>query len=142
MNIKVFNIRLDEENFQNDQIQMNEFLDSVIVKLTSTNFVSNGTIDYWSAAVFFEPKLKYTKKILEVDLTDSEKEIYNALKIWRNNLATKLGRQAFFICYNSHLISITKVKPKNIEELKMINNFGVFRTNNYGDEIISILNAI
>jgi hypothetical protein len=24
----------------------------------------------------------------------------------------------------------------------MINNFGVFRTNNYGDEIISILNAI
>ena len=62
MNIKVFNIRLDEENCQNDQIQMNEFLDSVIVKLTSTNFVSNGTIDYWSAAVFFEPKLKNAKK--------------------------------------------------------------------------------
>lgn len=52
MNIKVFNIRLNKEHCQTDQARMNEFLDSVEVKLTSTNFVTNGTVDYWSAVVF------------------------------------------------------------------------------------------
>jgi hypothetical protein len=56
MNIKVFNIRLDKENCQNDQSKMNAFLDSVEVKLTSTNFVTTGTVDFWSAVVFYEPK--------------------------------------------------------------------------------------
>ena len=56
MNIKVFNIRLDKENCQNDQTRMNTFLDSVEVKLTSTNFVTTGTTDFWSAVVFYELK--------------------------------------------------------------------------------------
>jgi hypothetical protein len=56
MNIKVFNIRLSKEHCQSDQDRMNEFLNSVEVKLTSTNFVTTSTVDYWSAVVFFEPK--------------------------------------------------------------------------------------
>jgi hypothetical protein len=120
MNIKVFNIRLDKENCQNDQTRMNEFLDSVEVKLTSTNFVTNGINDYWSAVVFFELKISTPKAILELDLTVNEKEIFTALKIWRNDLAQKLGSSAFRICYNSHLISIAQLKPKSLDELKKV----------------------
>lgn len=58
MNIRVFNIRLSKEFCIVDQNRMNEFLDSVEVKLTSTNFVTTGTTDYWSAVVFYELKKK------------------------------------------------------------------------------------
>ena len=52
MNIKIFNIRLDKEHCQEDQKRMNEFLDSVNIKLTSTNFVTTTNVDFWSAVVF------------------------------------------------------------------------------------------
>jgi superfamily II DNA helicase RecQ len=141
MNIKVFNIRLDKEHCQYDQTRMNEFLNSVDVKLTSTNFVTNGTVDYWSAVVFFEPKISNPNPILEIDLTENEKEIFTALKLWRNDLAQKLGWSAFRICHNSHLISIAKLKPQSLDELKKVKSFGETRTVNYEEDIISVLNA-
>lgn len=142
MNIKVFNIRLDKEHCTEDQNKMNEFLDSVEVKLTSTNFVTTTTIDFWSAVVFFEPK-KNTKTIVnENELSFDEKKIYSALKQWRSDLAKESEWSAFRICHNSHLVSIAKAKPQTLEELRNIKSFGAKRTANYGDDIISLLNAL
>ncbi len=141
MNIKVFNIRLDKENCQQDQSRMNSFLDSVEVKLTSTNFVTTGTIDFWSAVVFYELKKSDSKPTEVIELNEQENEIFTALKQWRNDLAQKLGWSAFRICHNSHLISIVKSKPQNLDELKTVKGFGESRTLNYGDDILSVLNA-
>lgn len=141
MNIKVFNIRLDKENCENDQSKMNAFLDSVEVKLTSTNFVTTGTVDFWSAVVFYEPKNANSIQKEVIELNEKEKEIFTALKQWRHDLALKLGWSAFRICHNSHLISIAKEKPQNLDELKKVKGFGESRTLHYGDDIISLLNA-
>jgi superfamily II DNA helicase RecQ len=141
MNIKVFNIRLDKENCQNDQTRMNAFLDSVEVKLTSTNFVTTGTTDFWSAVVFYELKKSDSKPTEVIELNEQEYEIFTALKQWRNDLAQKLGWSSFRICHNSHLISIVKSKPQNLDELKTVKGFGESRTLNYGDDILSVLNA-
>jgi superfamily II DNA helicase RecQ len=141
MNIKVFNIRLDKENCQNDQTRMNAFLDSVEVKLTSTNFVTTGTTDFWSAVVFYELKKSDSKPTEVIELNEQENEIFTALKQWRNDLAQKLGWSSFRICHNSHLISIVKSKPQNLDELKTVKGFGESRTLNYGDDILSVLNA-
>ncbi|WP_396210800.1 HRDC domain-containing protein [Flavobacterium sp.] len=141
MNIKVFNIRLDKENCQNDQSKMNAFLDSVEVKLTSTNFVTTGTVDFWSAVVFYEPKKANSIQKEVIELNEKEEKIFTALKQWRHDLAQKLGWSAIRICHNSHLISIAKEKPQNLDELKKVKNFGESRTLNYGDDIISLLNA-
>lgn len=142
MNIKVFNIRLDKEHCQEDQNRMNQFLDSVEIKLTSTNFVTTTIVDFWSAVVFYEPKKEHKPTVDERELTVEEEKIYSALKQWRNDLAKKSGWSAFRICHNSHLISISKAKPKTLDELKRIKSFGESRTANYGDDIISILNAL
>lgn len=142
MNIKVFNIRLSKEFCQADQNKMNEFLDSVDIKLTSTNFVTTSTVDFWSAVVFYEPK-KETKSSFDLsELTVEEKKIYSALRQWRNELAERLGWSGFRICHNSHLASIAKAKPQTLDELKRIKSFGEIRTANYGDDIISLLNAL
>ncbi len=142
MNIKVFNIRLEKEHCEEDQNRMNEFLDSVEIKLTSTNFVTTTTADFWSAVVFYEPKKESKSSVEERELSVEEEKIYSALKQWRNDLAKKSGWSAFRICHNSHLISISKIKPQSLEELKCIKNFGESRTANYGDDIISLLNAL
>ena len=141
MNIKVFNIRLDKENCQNDQSKMNTFLDSVEVKLTSTNFVTTGTVDFFFFFFFYEPKNANSTQKEVIELNEKEKEIFTALKQWRHDLALKLGWSAFRICHNSHLISIAKEKPQNLDELKKVKSFGESRTLHYGDDIISLLNA-
>ena len=146
MNVKVFNIRLSKEHCQNDQQKMNEFLDSVEVKLTSTNFVTTGTVDYWSAVVFFEQKKVATAKPVnqfnQEDLLPQERKIFNALRQWRNDLAEKLNWSSFRICHNSHLIAVAKANPQTIEDLEKVSGFGKARAEKYGDEIISVLNAL
>jgi len=146
MNIRVFNIRLSKEFCIVDQNRMNEFLDTVEVKLTSTNFVTTGTTDYWSAVVFYKPKKKDEKineeeKPTFEDLSQHEKEIFIALKQWRNDLASDLGWSAFRVCHNSHLIEIAIAKPGNKEELAKVKGFGEVRTEKYGEDILVVLNA-
>jgi ribonuclease D len=145
MNIKVFNIRLAKEFCQIDQDKMNTFLDSVEVKLSSTNFVTTGTTDFWSAAVFYLPKdqkkQKAETKFQKEDLLPNEANIFNSLRSWRNELAQKLNWSSFRICHNSHLIAIAKANPQTTEELEQ-SGFGKNRTEKYGDDILAILNAL
>lgn len=146
MNIKVFNIRLAKEFCQADQDKMNAFLDSVEVKLTSTNFVTTGTTDFWSAAVFYMPKTSKKEntvtKFSEEDLSQQEYEIFNALRHWRNDLAEKLEWSAFRICHNTHLIAVAKSSPQTLEELEKVPGFGKARTEKYGEDILAVLNAL
>lgn len=146
MNIKVFNIRLAKEFFQEDQAKMNAFLDSVEVKLASSNFVTTGSVDFWSAVVFYLPKTaKSTKsenKISEEELSPQESKIFNALRQWRNDLAQKFEWSAFRICHNSHLIAVAKSNPQTLEELVQVQGFGKARTEKYGEDILAVLNAL
>ncbi|MFN3752903.1 HRDC domain-containing protein [Flavobacterium sp.] len=146
MNIKVFNIRLAKEFCQEDQTKMNAFLDSVEVKLTSTNFVTTGKVDYWSAVVFYSPKVlgksKSENKTTEDELSHEQTKIFNALRVWRNDLAQKLDWSSFRICHNSHLIAVAQSNPRTLEELERVSGFGKARTEKYGDAILAVLNAL
>jgi superfamily II DNA helicase RecQ len=142
MNIKVFNIRLDKEHCQEDQKKMNEFLDSVDIKLTSTNFVTTTTVDFWSAVVFFEPKKESKSPVNDTELTFEQKKIYFALKKWRSDKAQQLMLPHYMICHNSELVSIALKKPQSLEDFKTVKGFGENKTANYGDDIISLLNAL
>ena len=142
MNIKVFNIRLSKEHCQEDQNRMNQFLDSVEIKLTSTNFVTTTTVDFWSAVVFFEPKKETKTTMVERELTDEEKKIYTALKKWRSDKAQQLMLPHYMICHNSELASIAVQKPQTLRDFKNVKGFGENKTDNYGDDIIALLNAL
>jgi ribonuclease D len=146
MNIKVFNIRLSKEFCQVDQDRMNDFLQTVQVNLTSTNFVTTNTSDYWSAVVFYTPKKvskeKNAVKDVAVDLSPKEQIIFNALRKWRNDLAAKLDWNPYRICHNAHLMAIAKVNPESLLELEKVTGFGSARTLKYGDDIVAVLNAV
>jgi superfamily II DNA helicase RecQ len=146
MNIKVFNIRLSKEFCHDDQTRMNAFLDSVEVKLTSTNFVTTGNTDYWSVVIFYtlkQPKKQKEKAVIFVEeLSQQEMRIFQALKLWRNDLAKKLEWSSFRICHNSHLLAVAKSNPQTLEELASVPGFGKTRTEKYGAAILTVLNTL
>ena len=146
MNIKVFNIRLNKEFCQVDRDRMNDFLQTVQVNLTSTNFVTTNTSDYWSAVVFYSPKKMNKEKIIvkdvEDDLSPKEQIVFNALRKWRNDLAMKLDWSPYRICHNAHLIAIAKANPDSILKLGEVTGFGSARIMKYGDDIVAVLNAL
>ena len=149
MKLKVFHIRLTKENLQTDQDNLNNFLDSVIVKKTSTELV-NGQPNFWSNLVFFdeqkaEKQEKTSDKISVTDdneLTEDEKIIFSNLKQWRQDKATQLNIPNFMVCHNTELMTIAKVKPQTLDDLSKIKGFGGQKIAKFGDDILALLNSI
>ena len=139
MSIKVYNIRLDKEHLESDQSRMNAFLDTVNVKLTASNFVTTGTIDYWSVLIFYDAKSGRKIPVVEQELTNVEEEKFLALKSWRNNKAKSLNLPQYMISYNSELKAIAVKKPKTITALRKIKGFGDIKTAKFGEEIIALV---
>jgi superfamily II DNA helicase RecQ len=149
MNLKHFQTRLDESHLQQDQDTINRFMDTVRVRKTATQFVI-GQPDFWSVLVFYEngeqhetiPKEKDNTSVeTEVELTENEKQIMQALKQWRKDRAKEANLPDFLICQNASLLAVTKRKPANVQELSGVKGFGAQKIAKYGDDIIAILNA-
>ena len=149
MKVKVFHIRLTKENLQNDQDNLNNFLDNVTVKKTVTELI-NGQPNFWSILVFYddqkvEKQQKNSDKISITDennLTDEEKRIFATLTQWRQDKATQLNIPNFMVCHNTELMSISKVKPQTLDELSNIKGFGGQKIAKFGDDILALLNSI
>lgn len=149
MNVRVFHIRLTKENLQSDQDVLNEFLNSVTVKKTSTELV-NGQPNFWSILVFYESQEKEQQEKTSDkisfsnwdDLTDHEKDLYAILRQWRQDKATQMNIPSFMICHNTQLLTVAKMKPQTLEELSKIKGFGGQKIARYGDDIIAVLNSI
>ena len=80
--------------------------------------------------------------MVERELTDDEKKIYAALKKWRSDKAQQLMLPHYMICHNSELASIAVQKPQTLRDFKNVKGFGENKTDNYGDDIIALLNAL
>ena len=124
-------------------------MEQVTVKKTATQFVP-GEPDYWSIIVFYEngkpkkPAYKEPEKLsvdADTELTSDEKEIMSALKSWRKDKANALNVPDFFICHNSDLLSLSKLKPRSMQDLSKVKGFGDAKIAKHGEEIISVLNA-
>jgi superfamily II DNA helicase RecQ len=147
MKVKHFRVRVRGEHLQNDQDAINQFLTEVTVEKTATNFIT-GMIDYWSVLVFYSPKTEKIKENNETEkvavlnyeeLTQEEKNTLNSLKHWRSETSSKLGLPQYMICHNSELMTIAKMRPDSIDDLKKIKGFGQHKINRYGNDILSLL---
>ena len=145
MKVKVFTIRLSENELEIDQNSLNDFLESVAFKKSSTQFVELENESYWSVLVHYEDdekEVKVTESKSENDLTEREQLIYKNLKQWRAEKASEFGFKNFMICHNSELLNVAIQKPESINQLRKIKGFGEVKSDKYGDDIIALLNAI
>ncbi len=151
MKIKVLKIRIDDEHLLEDQKIVDIFLKSHEIIKAETAFVQNE--QFWSVLIYFnnledvtkttikEPKsLKYSAE--NEDLNNDEIEILEALKLWRSEKAKEQNLPTYFIATNKELISVAKYKPAKKEELLDIKGFGKHKIENYGEEILEILDSV
>ena len=124
MQIQHFIIRLNSEQIQSDQNKLNDFLNTVTFKKSSTQFVET-TTSYWSVLIHYEQKSQ--QKVNETepqkeydDLSENDRIIYKNLRNWRTQKAEELNVKVFMICHNSELINIAIQKPDSINDLKKI----------------------
>lgn len=148
MKVKTFQIRLAEEHLESDTQFINESIELINIKRVMSEFIT-GQTERWSILIFYESqkaestfsqhdKISYSK---DVELTDSENEIFAALKEWRLDQATELGKPAFIVCSNAELVSVVKMKPETKEDLLEIKGFGEHKIAKYGSDTIAILNS-
>ena len=148
MKTKIFKIRLSEEFIYDDQKRLDHFLQENNILKYETAFVKEEE-NYWSVILYYEelkvqfnePKNeKYSAE--QEQLNSDEIKILDSLKLWRSEKAREKSLPVYFIATNKELLSIAKYKPIKKEELLDIKGFGKFKIENYGGEIIQILETV
>lgn len=144
MKVKVFTIRLEAEMLEKDQKMLNEFLETVTFKKSSTQYVEKE--NFWSVIVHYDENETTKPASLErksfEDLSAKDQQVYMYLKDWRTEKAEKLQQKNYMICHNSELIDLAMYKPSNLDELQQIKGFGPQKAEKFGDDILAILNAV
>ncbi|WHF51715.1 HRDC domain-containing protein [Chryseobacterium gotjawalense] len=149
MKIQIFKIRLSDEFIYNDQKRLDRFLQQNNILKYETAFVKDEE-SYWSVVLYFEelelqinePKSERYSVEKEVELSIDEIKILDSLKLWRSEKAKDQKLPVYFIATNKELFSIAKYKPAKKEELLDIKGFGKHKIENYGQEIIEILETV
>ena len=149
MKVKVLKIRLSDKFIEHDQTVLDRFLrDNNVIKFESA-FVKDEE-GYWSVILYYEEQKmsvndtktpKYSAENDE-DLNPDEIKILDSLKLWRTVKARDQNLPVYFIATNKELLSIAKYKPIKKEELRDIKGFGKHKIENYGEEIIEILESV
>ena len=149
MKVKVLKIRLSDDFIEYDQKVLDRFLGENNVLKFESAFVKDDE-GYWSVILYYE-ELKMTvndsktpKYSAENDaeLNADEIKILDSLKLWRTEKAKNQNLPVYFIATNKELLSIAKYKPVKKEELLDIKGFGKHKIENYGEEIIEILESV
>ena len=149
MKVKVLKVRLSDDFIEHDQKVLDRFLGENNVLKFESAFVKDDE-GYWSVILYYE-ELKMTvndsktpKYSAENDaeLNADEIKILDSLKLWRTEKVKDQNLPVYFIATNKELLSIAKYKPVKKEELLDIKGFGKHKIENYGEEIIEILESV
>ncbi|UJF30225.1 HRDC domain-containing protein [Kaistella sp. 97-N-M2] len=145
MKTQIFKIRLAEEFIHADQKLLDRFLQENNILKYETAFVKDEE-NYWSVILYYEElkvqvnEAKPEKYSAEQEqLNPDEIKILDCLKLWRTEKAKEKSLPVYLIATNKELLSIAKYKPIKKEELLDIKGFGKYKIENYGEEIIEIL---
>ena len=146
MKVKLFKIRISEDYLVQDQNRLDDFMSSNEIIKFETAFVAEKD-SYWSVIIGYHDALKDV--VQETDLQDlyheedilttDEANLLESLKIWRSEKAKEQSLPTYFIASNKALLSVVKSKPSKKDDLKDIKGFGKHKIENYGQEIIHIL---
>jgi len=149
MKVKVLKVRLSDEFIGRDQAALDRFLrENNVVKFESA-FVQEEEA-YWSVILYYEESKislndskpeKYSAEE-DAELNSDEIKILDSLKLWRTEKAKNQKLPVYFIATNQELRSIAKYKPGKKEQLLEIKGFGKHKIENYGEEIIEILESV
>ncbi|MEW5937059.1 MAG: HRDC domain-containing protein [Candidatus Thermoplasmatota archaeon] len=86
-------------------------------------------------------KLKKWRDKPEINLIGIEKEVYEALRKWRNTIAEMEGVPPYVIAHNAWLQEMAKSRCKTKEDLLQVKGFGKKRVEKYGGDILKVVKS-
>ena len=98
-------------------------------KITNSNKISS------------KPKKINKNSISRVKITNNQKSVEQSLKTWRKEKSKELAIPCFSILHNSTLKAIVEYLPINKQQLNSVRGVGSKTLDNYGDEILAVLNS-
>lgn len=149
MKVRIFKVRVAEEFLQEDQQALDLFLSENNILKFESAFVAEKE-NHWSVILYYDDLKSVVKEVKSqkysaedaTELNADEIKILDSLKLWRSEKAKDQQLPVYFIASNKELLSIAKYKPIRKEELLDIKGFGKHKIENYGEEIISILEQV
>ncbi len=72
-------------------------------------------------------------------LSESEDELYEALRQTRARLARDEGVSAYVVAGNKDLAALARARPSNLRELKQVKGFGSRRAGKYGEDLLEVI---
>ncbi|HEY2428779.1 MAG TPA: ATP-dependent DNA helicase UvrD2, partial [Acidimicrobiales bacterium] len=70
-----------------------------------------------------------------------EPGLWEALRVWRREVATRTGVPAYVVLSDADLRGVAQRRPATIEELRGCRGFGPTKLERYGDELLAVLEA-
>lgn len=137
MLLKIFTLPFDEELEGFPDEIVSEFCHNKKVLRIETQFFRQEGKPFWSVAVHYEIVLPDTDKLRELD--DSQKLLFQRLKEWRKETATKEGLPAYLIATNAQFIQMIRLQCRTLESFKNVKGFGKKRVQKYGKRINELI---
>lgn len=76
------------------------------------------------------------------ELPAEERELYEALRRWRNDRAQRDGKPPYVIFTNNQMIAVAKKRPRTKEQLSEVPGVGESKLANFGDEVLAVVGAV
>lgn len=103
----------------------------------SAHFFEQEGRHFWSVAIQYEVVLKGEDKIRALD--DAQRLLYERLREWRKEHASKQGIPVYLVATNAQLLQMIQFKCRTLESLKQIKGFGRKRLDKYGRHLLAII---
>ncbi len=136
--LRVFTLEYDALKKSFDDSALKEFLAGKSVISIEKRFFKQNSHYFWTFAIEYESDKVGGSK--EIDLeTDGQKNLFLALKEWRNELAAEKGVPPYLLFTNNQLKQIAIRQPKTTEELKNIQMISSKKAQEYGEAIFKLI---
>ncbi len=144
MEVRVFNIRMNNKYLIKDQNRVNDFLKTVQLKKSSTQFVE-GKENMWSLLVYYEcgkqENNAHELKDQEPVLNKNEAKLAGSIRQWRQLKAENERLAPYLVLTNKSIALLAKSKPKTDKELLQVYGIGQAKVDLYGQELLKLLNV-
>ena len=135
---KLMLVRFDRDRGEFDDREFNRFCQEQNILRIDKEFINSDGNIYYSFFIEYLPR-KGRQGQPDLDsLSELEREQYNSLRDWRNELAASEVFPAYIIMYNSQIFDIVKKQPRSIGDFAAVKGMKG-KAEKYGETIIRLL---
>jgi superfamily II DNA helicase RecQ len=139
--VRVFTLRLEHGAF--DDREVRELLaDREALGVSDHLFLHDGEPRLALVVTYREPPAPMEPRApaeTVVEVAPEHKELYEALRKWRNERARRDGRPAYVLFQNGQLAEIARVRPTTLEALGKLRGVGEAKVRDFGAELLALV---